>query len=1492
MYITSMDSTRYRTQTISDEPDGKYVIGNPDATKDVIWLVGKSTGWAVECCPGSTFKNKPSDDLLKNGSLFKVYYNNGNAKVYFFVEKQTADRQMYTRYRVPKGKVVTIGSNSDNDIVCQQIGIPHHLISMYSQADGRWKVSLNSTTVPVYVNSRFFTGGILNHGDVIWVMGQKIIVMPDILALNNPDQKTVIRNDQLTQLTAPKIPRDSLYIKSDKREYFNRSPRLVKSWKMDDISVDAPPGVAGDGQDSNLLMSLAPSLTNGLLSLVSGFGSIFTIGSMVTNMIFPSINRKKMQQQQAEYVEKQRNAYRDYLNEINQKIDQKFREQAEQLRNVIPSATEEANRILRDKKYLWNRRPEQEDCFVVRLGIGDLPLECKVTLPQEHFSVDRNPLLEMLDEVRNRELTVRNVPVSIDLTKIRCCGIVGSKADRYALLTNVLTQLALHVGYDEMKFWFIGKVEGKLKYYTRLPHTWDDERQYHFVPENEDELADLTQAMTNVLKQREANANGASSTNSDQLVIVITDPAMLNSGSLMSLLFDCHYDQTSILVLGEHTADLPRFCDSVIGVHGTDCILKRNDEEKMPFHTDSDTTEFVHRLSYIMENTILNIYITKQKIPNVVPFMSLFDVQDVDYLNISNRWHKNEASRSLKAPIGIDENGKLCELDVHEKANGAHGLIAGMTGSGKSELLMTYILSMAVSYSPDEVAFVLIDYKGGGMAQTFRDLPHVAGIITNLDGASIDRALKSISSEMVRRQRIFSDVQARLNIPKMEMTQYQQLYRNGKVSEPLPHLIIITDEFAELKSQQSEFMQELISVSNIGRSLGVHLILSTQKPSGVVDEKIWSNSKFKICLHVESTHDSNEMIKVPDAAMLSATGRFLFDPGYGTLIQAQSAWTGAIYNPAHTESSMNYVNVIDHTGDVLYHSTMDNSSSSQTKRLRVQLEVVKEKISEIAQAKKNFARPLWLPMLEALIQLRELRQKYPYTNQPGCISALLGEADCPETQSRRPVRLALNEGRHTLIYGMVGSGKAMALKTLLYDLTLQYTPDDVWVYIVDCIGEGFEIYKSAPQVGDVVMLQEKEKLGRLMLSLETELETRISNAARRTQVGKSQPTILLMIHQLNAFLSSMDASDDRLTKLLDNGPQYGIYIIATAQTTTGITYSMQNKFAQTLVLQMANDDDYSSVFSDIRSFRPSQVYGRGIVSLDKCYYEFQVATPDDNPEREFQEAKAKWNGRLPFEIPTMPDILTGMYMMRYAQTDHLLRIPVALEETTLKPVYLDGEQRRVWQIIGPLDDTSRFAGAVARISMSMGMKVSVLDCTERFKAAPECDVYTQQEWTKFIDEYYDRMISLGNNITTDKVQHQLVILIGISKILRILSEITKTMDGLSNDYASILKIFLCRVNVKFDWHTTFIVCDDANGMQLCDQTIGDKGQGAKWYKEQVGHENGFILNRDPDKAVNIFHDANIRGLRILRKEDFPSGIAVIDGKAMRVKYVEPRTTES
>ena len=222
----------------------------------------------------------------------------------------------------------------------------------------------------------------------------------------------------------------------------------------------------------------------------------------------------------------------------------------------------------------------------------------------------------------------------------------------------------------------------------------------------------------------------------------------------------------------------------------------------------------------------------------------MLNILSVEDLDLKARWSASKVTKSMAAPVGVSKTG-IVMLDLHDKSSWSARSCCGNDRIWKNQRYCRRIsFRWQRSNHPYEAAFVIIDFKGGGMVNQFAQLPHLLGAITNIDGNAINRSLKSIKAELQKRQKYFA--QADVN----HIDKYIRKYKAGEVSEPLPHLIIIVDEFAELKAEQPEFMKELISAARIGRSLGVHLILATQKPAGQVNEQIWSNSRFKLCLKV------------------------------------------------------------------------------------------------------------------------------------------------------------------------------------------------------------------------------------------------------------------------------------------------------------------------------------------------------------------------------------------------------------------------------------------------------------------------------------------------------------------------------------------------------------------------------------------------------------------------------------------------------------------
>lgn len=1474
MILTVIEATCCASITLPDKAEGQYVLSRPSDNTPLFTLRGTEQGWCLLEEEAKMISAPP--DHLQGGMLLRAMCRKDYANIMVLVEEKTADRQCFSRFLVSENTTLTVGSAPENDLVLSGMGLaPRQMSLIY--AGGTWRVQMEHGGVFAYVNGRRFNGGVLQPGDALWILGQIFIMLPDILCCNRPGKHLSLNTRKLTVLQPPQIDKTEYYKEASPVPTFNRMPRFSSMVDREKLNIDAPPGQQTTQQQSPLLQ-MGPALTSGLFALLGGMSSLMTVGMMASNLIFPTISRRKATERQEAYEQRRQKEYKAYINSLEAQLQGIATKQLKTLEKLLPPPAEMARQLLQDSKHLWDRRKEQEDCLQIRIGTGELPLQCDITLPQQHFDLSDDPLRALLNDLREKKYMLKPAPLAINLEKHRIVGVAGMPQETAAMAAQMLFQLSTQVGYDELKICLVGRPPKSLRPFCRLPHTWSDDQSHHLIAWNDRELLELIQNLDPMLAERQENQSSSTQDKKpDELVIFILDERIAQRGMVSRLLFENKYRGVHIVSLARHTSGLPRQCDLVLGVNGRMGILKGLTDEKLQFTLDENIAPWANQAVHLMENARLDMADTASRLPKAVPFLQLFHAETVEDMNILSRWKRCDPSRSLSAPIGIDEDGELCYLDLHQLAHGPHGLIAGMTGSGKSELIATYILSMAVSYSPEEVAFALIDYKGGGTATVFRTLPHVAGVITNLDGSSVQRALISIQSELKRRQRLFQETGMRLNSSITDIYEYQRCYRSKQVQEPLPHLLIIVDEFAELKTQQPDFMKELDSAARLGRSLGIHLILATQKPSGVVDDQIWSNTNFRLCMRVQDPRDSQDMLKRPDAAYLTGVGRFYLQAGYsGVLTKAQSGWTGAPYSPMATAMASCAVEVIDRTGYVLRHMTIQRGADSSM--AKTQLQVVLGKVKDAAHRADKRARPLWLPPLETE-PLEALHQRYAVQTLPWELTAMIGEADHPAGQCRLPVELPLSSGRSTLIYGALGSGKAMVLNAMLQDLMNRHSPKELHIYILDYLNEGFASLKDAPHVGDVIGENDTEKLDRLFHMLEDEIRQRKlslsgsltgSSVAQRLQKA-GLPAILVVIHQLAALQDQQMDRKEQLVQLISAGPPCGVNFVATMPSANGLSYQVSQQFAQQVVLQMPHDDDYSMILGRVGSLRPASERGRGIVRLDKQLYEFQTASVQDNLAAFCAKMSEQWPGEKVPPIAVMPQRLEAEALLPYLDSSHPLCLPIALDVDSLAPCILDFSKQMVQQVIGFAEDVAPFALSIGQLGAKQGLDVTILDATACLPQQQCLRIVLPEKAEAYVDELFSWRIQAQKAESESNDRHKLLILTDAAMTLQQLNGKTKYgEDGAQSSYGEILRALMERV--KSSWRMSFLVCASAQGIQ--------KLKGESWYGVQLTSSNGMLFGGaiTQQYVLEVYKAQNHPGAH------FPMGYILKNGLAQYVRF--------
>lgn len=858
----------------------------------------------------------------------------------FIVRQERNSFQVYRKYDITSLTMLTFGKGEENQIRYDYRNLISKMHGCIRKEEGQYILEDKSTN-GIFVNSIRITGSRqLAFGDCIDVYGLKMVFLEKVLAVNEGIQNLAIHAEKDFKLFD--IPDNITDSKENKKKaLFHRSPRKIYKVETDPVEIDPPP-MLREREKQSLASVIGPSLTMALPMLLGcslaiystrmsdNGGSAFMYTGLVTSIssafigtIWALINMKNSKKRYREDELHRFEAYGEYLIKCSNQIKEKYENNTQALRAMYPSA-EKCCKYDDSTPELWNRNLSHKDMMFERLGIGDIPFQVKVEIPKERFTMINDSMAEKPKMIKQSYQTLFEVPVGIDLYAHNLVGLFGGehKEGAIQLLYNLVAQIAANNCYTDVKMAFVYdeiKYSGNAVFdFVRwLPHVWSEDKKNRYVAKNKLEASDVLYELTKIFRVRLEESNSFDGRKGvipkPYYILFIIDPELLEGELISKYIFE-EKDKcglTSIL-LETDCNSLPNACNYLVrnDTEETEIYsIDGQETERVKVKLDIISKEELEKLSRRLSDIEVNEIENGGEIPGTLTFLDMYHVNRIQDLHVIERWRKNRTYESMRALIGQKTGGTDCFLDIHEKYHGPHGLVAGTTGSGKSETLQTYILSLALNFSPDDIGFFIIDYKGGGMANLFSGLPHMIGQISNLSGNQVHRAMVSIKSENQRRQKIFNEHGVN------NINSYTKLYKNKEASAPVPHLFIIIDEFAELKREEPEFMRELISVAQVGRSLGVHLILATQKPSGTVDDNIWSNSKFKLCLRVQDRQDSNDMLHKPDAAYITQAGRCYLQVGNDELYELfQSGYSGASYNDSEENTKTDIAIMLSDTG--------------------------------------------------------------------------------------------------------------------------------------------------------------------------------------------------------------------------------------------------------------------------------------------------------------------------------------------------------------------------------------------------------------------------------------------------------------------------------------------------------------------------------------------------------------------------------------------------
>ncbi|MDD3361680.1 MAG: type VII secretion protein EssC [Hespellia sp.] len=1102
---------------------------------------------------------------------------------------------------------------------------------------------------------------IISEGSALHINGYIITFLSD---------RILIRGEELSDIhtTLLEMPVDEAV--SEEFPKYKRSPRIIKRVSGETIQMSKPkdmPEKKKGGLAALILPSLAMMcvtvgvsilMKRGMFILMSVAGTGIT---MIVSIVKYIVDKKDLKEE----IRQRKETYQKYLLRKRKEIYQMFKKEEEAYRYNYPEAKEIESMIHNYSERIYERSANDEDFLAVSVGKAYASCQFKIKMPSEDINSKTDELVEEAKDIVS-EFSKIEQPVVVDLKKAHL-GLVGEKDTIHEQLKLILAQLTFFQSYHDLEIVTIynEKYDEDFQWMRWYPHLRIHAINAVGTINSERKRDQILGSLHQMLKDRKLKIEESKKESMflPHLLFIIDEPKLIMDHSIMEYLDKEGYNLGfSIIYTTNIRANLPENIGTIVMLENSRAatlLLEEKEEKNLHFKladTKGIDLEWMARDLGVLEH----LQGISAQIPDSITFFQMYHVEHPQQMKIEERWSKSNSSKSLAVPLGVRAEEDFVNLNLHEKAHGPHGLVAGTTGSGKSEIIQSYILSLAVNFHPYEVAFLLIDYKGGGMAGLFKNLPHLLGTITNLDGAQSMRAMASIKSELARRQRIFSSYDVN------HINSYNKLFKNGEATEPMPHLFIISDEFAELKKEQPDFMTELVSAARIGRSLGVHLILATQKPTGVVDDQIWTNSKFKLALMVQNEADSKEILKTPDAANITKAGRAYLQVGNNEIYELfQSAWSGAPYSEDQEEEKVDdRVYLINDLGQGEL-VNQDLSDEKDSGKLAVtQLDATVDYIHDVYEKMDTVEvkRP-WLPPLKEQIISSQILEDAK--GKPADLTVSIGLVDIPEEQAQNEYTINFEKEGNLLYVASAGYGKTVFLTTTLLTLAMKNSVERVNFYILDFGNSGLIPLNKLHHTADYITFDDTERFNKLQAILTKEMQDRKKLLAERmvqnfevyNQVAEvPMKALIIAIDNVDVVKELGYDAEDFFMKLSRDGYGLGIYMLAAATRSNAMKYSTYNNFKNKIAGYLFDESDVNMVVGR-STYKPSEIKGRTLVKMNAMVSAMQVYSMTEfHNEIEYNKGIetliSNINDYYPEmkapRIPVLPETLTYQQLGEYA----------------------------------------------------------------------------------------------------------------------------------------------------------------------------------------------------------------------------------------------------
>jgi len=951
--------------------------------------------------------------------------------------------------------------------------------------------------------------------------------------------------------------------------------------------------------------------------------------------------------------------YRSYLAEQRERIGGVASRQRRALERLYPDP-DRIWPLVRARRHLWERRRDDGDFLEVRIGSGDVTLAAPLRL-----DLGSNPLAEheqdLLAEARGlveEHRTLEMAPVTVPAARLGSLAVVGHPEEGRALVRAMLCHMAAFHAPDDLRVVasFGPRDEGEWGWMKWLPHTRGssvaapEDAGRHTV-ELADDPADLEVLLAQLVRprldllERLKDAGPQAEPVSFQQVVVVVDGYEPEGPTGRLLVLD------ELLTRGREVGVLlvtlvadPDLVPSTIGarldladggwVSYTEAGPESRRERRV--RADAAEPELCEAVARAMAPLRLRMRRGRTTTVDSEGLLDLLGQAEAEILDPAATWPATPGQDLLRTPIGVGEDGSPVHLDLKEAAEegmGPHGLVVGATGSGKSELLRTLVAGLALSHAPEDLALVLVDYKGGATFAELAAVPHVAGMITNIerDLTLVDRMHEALFGELERRQRLLQEAGYFDRV-----RDYQALRRAqpDRGLPPVPSLLVVIDEFGELLTNRPDFLDLFVSIGRTGRSLGIHLLLATQRLDEGRIRGLEGHLRYRICLRTFSPEESLVALGTRDAFELPPL------PGLGylkvdsSMQRFKAALATRPYRPrrALVQEEPDVVRAFGPTGppgpELAILSDGETAPSeppgaTSEGRVRTEMQVVVDALARATGSERR-ARQVWLPPLPAALALDAVLDliggKGGAPGGGGWLRAPVGLLDRPRNQAQLPHVLDFRgSGGHLALVGAPRAGKSIVLQTIVAGLALTQDPSDVNVYAADFGGGGLHVLADLPHVGAVYGRGDREGIHRLVRELRAIVADRglafrrhrldsmaaYHEARRAGRLSSPYGEVFLVVDNWSQLVQELPEVEDDLTELVATGLHYGIHVVLSANRWNDLRLAVRDNVGGRLELRL-NDPIESEVDRRAAAAIPEGTPGR---ALTRGGEQVQVALP-------------------------------------------------------------------------------------------------------------------------------------------------------------------------------------------------------------------------------------------------------------------------------------------